>query len=48
MARQKLEDLEGQGGSWQTGRSHICMPINQEEQLGTQTDHTTQGSNTGK
>ena len=30
---------------WQTGRSHICV---QEEQLGSETDNTTQGSSTGK
>ena len=28
--------------SWWTRWSHICMWINQEEQLGSKTDHTTQ------
>ena len=37
-----------QGGSWQTRRSHIRVWINQEEQLGSQTDCTTQGSSTRK
>ena len=30
-----------QGGSWWTGQSHICMQINREEQLGSETDLTT-------
>ena len=42
---------------WQTrvgeaaGRSHMCLQIssiNQEEQLGTKTNHAPQGSSTGK
>ena len=33
-----------QGGGLWTGWSHICMQINQEEQLGSETDHETQGS----
>ena len=33
-----------QGGGWQ---SHICMRINQEDQLGSETDHSTQFSSTG-
>ena len=33
-----------QGGSWQTRWSHICVQINWEEQLGSQTDCATQGS----
>ena len=37
-----------QGSGWQTGRSHICLQINQEEQLGSETDRTTQGSSLGK
>ena len=37
-----------QGGSWHTGQSHICVWINQEETLGSQTDHATQGSSVGK
>ena len=51
-----LEDEGGQGGSWQTrkgggwwgGWSHTCEWINQEEQLWSETDCTTQGSSTGK
>ena len=31
-----------QGGSWQSGWSHICMRINREEQLGSETDLSTQ------
>ena len=42
--RQQLVDQGGQGSGWQTGLSHICMQINQEEQLGSKTDHTIQGS----
>ena len=30
------------GVGWRTGMSHICMQINREEQLGNDTDHTTQ------
>ena len=30
-----------QGGSWWTGQSHIYMQINQEEELGRETDRTT-------
>ena len=41
------EDLR-QGSGWQTGRSHISVWINWEEQLGGETDHTTQGSSTGE
>ena len=37
-----------QGGALQTGRSHIHVQINWEEQLGSETDHTTQGSRVGK
>ena len=33
-----------QGSGW---RSYICMQINQEEQLGSETDHTTQGPSAG-
>ena len=29
---------------WQTGRSHICVQINREEQLGSETDRRAQGS----
>ena len=46
----------GQGGGWwiwrggrlQTGRSHIQVLKNREQQPGSETDHITQGSNTGK
>ena len=37
--------LGRQGGGW---RSQICMKINQEEQLGSKTDHITWASSTGK
>ena len=37
-----------QGGSWQTGRSHISMKINPEKQLGSKTDHAAQGSSMQK
>ena len=33
---------------WQSGWSHICVRINQEEQLGSETDYATYGSNVGK
>ena len=38
----------GVGGGWQSRQSHICMWINWEEQLGSKTDRTTQGSSVGK
>ena len=47
MGSQGREDAQ-QGGSWWTQWSHICMQINQEEQLGSETDPTTQGSSVGK
>ena len=37
-----------QGSGWQTGRSHIHVQINQEEQLGSWTDRETQGSSAEK
>ena len=37
-----------QGGSWWTAWSHIFVQINREEQLGSKTDHATQGSSMGK
>ena len=37
----------GQGAGLQTRRSHICVQINQEEELGSKTDLATQGSSTG-
>ena len=43
-----LENQDGRGDSWQTGWSHTRMRINWEEQLGSKTDHTTQGSSVGK
>ena len=33
-----------QGGGWWTRWSHICVWVNQEEQLGSETDCATQGS----
>ena len=44
----KAADQGGQGGIWQTGWSHFYVQVNQEEQLGSETDHTTQDSSTGK
>ena len=41
------EDLQ-QGSGWTTSWSHICMGINREEHLGSETDHATQGSSAGK
>ena len=35
------------GSSWRTRQSHICMWINQEEQMGSETDSTTQGFSEG-
>ena len=35
------------GGLW-IGWSHICVQINWEEKLGSETDSETQGSNVGK
>ena len=37
----------GVGGGWWRGWSHICMQINRKEQLGSKTDHATQGSSQG-
>ena len=37
-----------QGDGWQSGRSHICMRINCEEQLRNKADPVTQGSSMGK
>ena len=36
------------GSSRRTRWSHICVWINQEEHLGSETDHTTQGSSAGE
>ena len=47
MARRQLEDQGGQSGGCQTGQSHICVQIYQEEQLGSKIDLETQGSGTG-
>ena len=47
MIRWWLEDRGKQGSGWQSGRSYICMQMNQEEQLGSETDHATQHSSTG-
>ena len=43
MGSQGGED-SWQGGSWQQRHLHICMLINQEEQLVSETDRTTEGS----
>ena len=45
---QQGDGLGGRGSSWQTGQSHICVQISREEQLGSETDHATQGSSMGK
>ena len=37
-----------QGSGWWSGWSHICVWISREEQLGSEKDHTTQGSSLGK
>ena len=44
----RYREYARQDGGWQTGWSHICVRIIWEEQLGSETDHTTQGSNMGK
>ena len=36
-----------QGGGWWTRKSHICVWIGREDQLGSETDHATQGSAPG-
>ena len=41
------EDL-WQGICWRTGQSHICVWINWEEQLGSETESATQGSSMRK
>ena len=43
MGSRGREDL-GQVGGWQSRWSHICVRISQKEQLGSETDHTTQVS----
>ena len=48
MTRLQLVDQGGQGSGWRTRQSHIHMWINQEEQLGSETDCTTQGSSVRK
>ena len=40
--------LGGIGGGWQSEQSHICVWINREEQLGSETDHATQDSRAGE
>ena len=47
-ARQGCSWQNGRQGSWWTRWSHICMQINQEEQLGSETDHAKQNSSVGK
>ena len=39
-----IQLADWQGGGLQTGQSHIRVQINWEEQLGSETDHTTQSS----
>ena len=39
--------LQWASGGWWTKWPHICVRINREEQLGSKTDHTTQGSSLG-
>ena len=44
-------ETKGLGWKWRwlaERRSHFCVWINQEEQLGSKTDRTTQGSSAGK
>ena len=49
MARlQWLEDHGRQGSGWWSEQSHICMHVNREEQLGSETDLETQGSSSEK
>ena len=43
-----LEDWGGGGRGWLSEWSHICVQINWEEQLGSETDRETQGSSVGK
>ena len=50
------EDMQNVGGKWtgqikqwlETKWSYICERINQEQQLGSKTDHETQGSSLGR
>ena len=42
MGNRGEEDLQ-QGSGWWSRLSHICMHINQEEQLGSKTDHGNPG-----
>ena len=47
MGSQVAEDSQ-QGSSWRTKQPHIRVQINQEEQLGSETDHAIQGFSSGK
>ena len=47
-SRQRGSWWTRQGGGLQAGWSHILVQINREEQLGSKTDHATQGSSSGK
>ena len=47
MGSQSREDV-WQGGRWWTRWSHICVHIKQEEKLGSEIDHATQASTSGK
>ena len=42
------ENVQQGPQSWWTQQSHICAWISQEEQLMSETNHESQGSNTGK
>ena len=44
---QQGSGLGVQSAGWWTGGFHISVQISQEEKMGCETDHTTQGSNTG-
>ena len=48
MARWHLEDPDRRGGGLQTRHPPVCMQINLEEQLGSRTDCSIQGSSLGK
>ena len=47
MGSRDGEDKQ-EGSVWQNRRFHICIQVNQEEQLGNETDNATQGSSVGK
>ena len=47
MGSHSRENVQ-QGSGWWTRKTNIRVWINQEEQLGSKTNHTTQGSSMGK